>query len=306
MSVSTREALSAPGIGADVPTATGVDADGVPASGMLTTGQALPSIFEPRYEALVDALVRDYFRAVTRKGLTRFTGAHFETLGGEWHERKTRNVITAGDLAAVSCLSVKVPGAAAVRVLQDEAMEITELLTAMPSVDATLWDVPEDVVVDPTAPASQLWHLLRRGRDGLGPTTTSKLMARKRANLIPVFDSVVQAVLGLPSSEGHWVTMRRLMQTEVEGGALHNRLAEAARRAGVGATVTPLRVFDVAVWYGYNPSTKVQSWVQELQDAVVAQGLMGQRWAPRHSRRRAEDHLRWRLASNGANQEGNT
>ncbi|WP_338752293.1 DUF6308 family protein [Janibacter alittae] len=248
---------------------------------MLAIGQPLPSIFEPRYEALVDALIRDYFFTVTRIGLKRFTGAHFETLGGEWYEPANRNVMTAGDLAAVSCLSVKVPGAAAIRVLQGQAKPISELLTAMPPIDATLWDVPESVVVDPEAPASQLWHLLRRGRDGLGPTTTSKLMARKRASLIPVFDTVVQEVLGLPSSANHWATMRKLMQTEVDGRALHSRLAESARRVGVDATVTPLRVFDVAVWYGYNPRTKVQSWVQKLQDTLVAEERLGQRWALR-------------------------
>lgn len=248
---------------------------------MLITGQALPSIFETPYEALLDALISDYFFTVTGKGVKRFTGAHFETLGGEWHQPATRNVITAGDLAAVSCLSVKVPGAAAVRVLQAQAADITGLLSAMPPVDATLWNVPDSVLNDPDAPASQLWHLLRRGRDGLGPTTTSKIMARKRANLIPVFDTVVQEVLGLPSSENHWATTRRLMQTEVDGHALHARLAECARRVGVDATVTPLRIFDVAVWYGYNPRRKVQSWVQKIQDALVAEGRMEQRWAPR-------------------------
>ncbi|QOK24268.1 hypothetical protein IGS73_07975 [Janibacter indicus] len=155
---------------------------------MLSEGQSLPSIFEPRYWPLVDALVEDYFLSVTSKGLKRFTGAHFETLGGEWHDFPTRNVMTAGDLIAVSCLSVKIPGAAAVRVLERQAGAISELLTAMPTVDATLWDLPEDAVANPEAPASQLWRLLRGGRDGLGPTTTSKLMARKRAHLIPVFD----------------------------------------------------------------------------------------------------------------------
>lgn len=97
-----------------------------------------------------------------------------------------------------------------------------------------------------------------------------------------MFDSVVQRVLGLSSSANHWVTMRRLMQAEVDGRPLHDRLAESARRAGVDATVTPLRVFDVAVWYGYNPRSKVQSWVQKLQDALLAEERMGQRWAPRH------------------------
>lgn len=249
---------------------------------MITTGQALPSIFEAPYEVLVDALISDYFFSTTRKGVKRFTGAHFETLGGEWHQPATRNVITAGDLAAVSCLSVKIPGVAAVRVLQAQAKDITGLLSAMPPVDATLWDVPESALNHPEAPASQLWHLLRRCRDGLGPTTTSKIMARKRAKLIPVFDTVVQEVLGLPSSENHWVTTRRLMHTEVDGRALHTRLAESARRVGVDATVTPLRIFDVAVWYGYNPRTKVQSWVQKIQGALVAEGRLEQRWAPRH------------------------
>ena len=58
----------------------------MPASGMLTVGQSLPSIFEPHYEPLVDALVEDYFLSVTSKGVKRFTGAHFETLGGGWHD----------------------------------------------------------------------------------------------------------------------------------------------------------------------------------------------------------------------------
>lgn len=144
-------------------------------SGMALSDSALPSIFEPEYQALVDALVHDYFNTSTRKGLPRFTGSHFETLGGDWNDHNTQNVITAGDLAAVSCLSVKVPGAAAIRVLEREAKEITELLSAMPPLGATLWQEPQDVLANPASPAPKLWRLLRSGRDGLGPTTTSKL-----------------------------------------------------------------------------------------------------------------------------------
>lgn len=248
---------------------------------MLSTGQDLPSIFAPDYEALVDALVQDYFCSNTSSGLHRFTGAHFETLSGNWDEPETQNVITAGDLAAVSCLSVKVPGASAIRVLEGQAHEIAKLLSAMPAVDATLWGVPEEAVVDAQAPASQLWHLLRKARDGLGQTTTSKIMARKRANLVPVFDSVVQSVLGIPSSKDHWEMMRRLMCTSVAGYPLYQRLTETAGRVGLSATVTPLRVFDVAVWYGYNPRSKLQSWVHEIQDALIAEQRMSQRWMPR-------------------------
>lgn len=240
----------------------------------------VPSILQPTYAPLVDHLVRDYFRGLTLKGLRRFTGAHFETLSSSWHALETQNVITAGDLAAVSCLSVQVPGAAAVRLLEGQSQEITGLLASMPGVDETLWEVPEAVVADSDAPASQLWHLLRSGRDGLGPTTTSKLMARKRANLIPVFDSVVADALGLQSSKGHWRTTRQLMLTPVEGRPLHQRLADTARRVGLDATVTPLRVFDVVVWYAYNPRRKVQAWVREMHHGLLTSGQLEQEWAP--------------------------
>jgi len=240
----------------------------------------VPSILDPAYAVLVDHLVKDYFCSVTRKGLHRFTGAHFETLSGPWNDRETQNVITAGDLAAVSCLSVEIPGAAAVRILEDQAREISSLLNAMPSVDETLWEVPVESVADPDSPASRLWRLLRAGRDGLGPTTTSKIMARKRANLIPIFDSVLRDALRLESSEGHWLTMRRLTLAADGGRPLHERLADTARRVALPETVTPLRVFDVVVWYAYNPRPKVQSWVRQIQDALLAEGQLEQRWAP--------------------------
>lgn len=72
--------------------------------------------------------------------------------------------------------------------------------------------------------------------------------------------------------------MRELMLTPVAGQPLHQRLAE---RVGVGGVVTPLRVFDVAVWYAYNPRPKVQQWVQKIQDDLVAEKRIPQLWAPR-------------------------
>ncbi|WP_404813235.1 hypothetical protein [Janibacter indicus] len=68
--------------------------------------------------------------------------------------------------------------------------------------------------------------------------------------------------------------MRRLMRTEVEGRSLHDRLAESAHRLGLHATVTPLRVFDVAVWYGYNPRPKVQGWVQVSRLKLLGRPVM--------------------------------
>src|SRR5690606_21186258 len=116
--------------------------------------------------------------------------------------------------------------------------------------------------------ASQLWWLLRDEKDGLGRTTTSKLMARKRANLIPVFDSVVGGVLGLKNATGHWELMRALMVADGNGQPLHRYLHEMAADADLAPLVTPLRVFDVVVWYAHVPNGWVRRRAQEIADKI--------------------------------------
>lgn len=91
-----------------VPSGDGRVAGGVRASGMLTTDQALASIIEPRYEAVVDAIARDYVCSATRKGLHHRSAQRSGTFLGSGR---------------------------------------------------------------PKASSSRSWDLLRRGRDGLGPTT---------------------------------------------------------------------------------------------------------------------------------------
>ncbi len=175
-----------------------------------------------------------------------YTGGHFEDIGGRWNTPEAAFTITPADLVAVTCLSVSIPAHAAIRILGPEANAISALLHEIPT-DLDLWNALDEHL-DDDSPAGRLWRLLRGSRD-MGPTTTSKLIARKRARLAPIYDDVVRSELGLRNSRGYWTGMRDLLNREVEPGKpLHDHLTELAREAKLDPVVTPLRVLDVVVW----------------------------------------------------------
>ena len=236
---------------------------------------AMPTILEPEFAPLAVALLRDYYHGTN--GQSWFTGARFEAIGGSWNDPANANVITAGDVVALSCLSINLPGAAAVRILETQAGPIAEWLAAMPEIGFPLWEAT-DVEIGPKSAAAELWWLLRGGRDQVGRTTASKLMARKRADLIPIYDSVVASALGLTDANGYWETVRQLMLTSRDGSPLHERLRAMADDAELSALVTPLRVFDVLVWYGHNPRDVIKGRVQGLADGLIASGVLRERW----------------------------
>ncbi|WP_454857577.1 DUF6308 family protein [Promicromonospora soli] len=242
--------------------------------------RAMPAILEPEFAPLAAALLRDYYTATMSNGQPWFTGARFESLGGPWNDPSNADRFTAGDVVAVSCLSIDLPGAAAIRILETQAGSIGEWLAAMPRCGVPLWEV-SDSEIGPGSSAAELWWLLRDGKDGIGRTTASKLMARKRADLIPIYDSVVGTALGLANAEGHWETMRQLMLTSIDGAPLHQRLSAMSDEAGLAPLVTPLRVFDVLVWYAYNPNGAVKSRAQGFADELNGSGALLQAWDAR-------------------------
>jgi hypothetical protein len=168
-----------------------------------------------------------------------FTGAHFDRL-----PTMAGNRITSEDIVAVSCLSVHVPAAAAVEILSGQADEISTLLSCIP--DEDLEEVPTDQherLFGAGSAALGLWLLLRK-HVGIGPTTASKLMARKRPGLIPIYDSVVARVTGLDSSEGTWRAWHSALSSDE---ALKKRLARLRDSAGL-ERVPLLRILDVVLW----------------------------------------------------------
>ncbi|RBY91058.1 DUF6308 family protein [Blastococcus sp. TF02A-30] len=164
-----------------------------------------------------------------------YTGAHFDS----WAPRQNDpNAFTAEDLLAVSFLSVVVPPLAARELLDTRAAEFGALLREL-GPDRDLVAQAEPVTEE--QPASRLYRAVRR-LPGVGRTIGTKLLARKRPRLVPIYDSVVARVSGI--GDHHWEPLRQALQTD----DLHKHLLDLRDRAGLGPHVSALRVLDVVTW----------------------------------------------------------
>jgi hypothetical protein len=169
-----------------------------------------------------------------------FTGAHFESLGTPDPER-----MTAEDIVAVACLSIHVPARTAVGVLGKQRDKISDHLDGIPN-GVALEDIPfeeHDRYFGCDSSAHLLWWLLRR-HHGVGATTASKIMARKRPALIPIYDSVVGKATGFPNADGTWRAWHHAFATD---RAFTSRLRSLREAAGLDR-VSLLRILDVTLW----------------------------------------------------------
>lgn len=209
----------------------------------------LPSILS-EYE-IDDAaqLLADYY-ANYPDGRPRWTGSRFNNWAGGGDSPATRDQLSADDLVSVTFLSVKASGRAAIGLLEWKADEISALLASIP-VDLDLNDVPADRfedVLGQGSTAHRLWHVLRgteTGRWDIGPTTASKLMARKRPRLIPIYDSVVGPLMGLEDSTGQW---ERWHEVLTDNTGLPQRLTKIHGQSGISDPISRLRVMDIVLW----------------------------------------------------------
>ena len=165
-----------------------------------------------------------------------FSGRTFLSL-----EPNEPNSIGAADLLAVTTMD-EAYGPRAVRFLLESELRsaVEEHLQAIP-VDLDLWDAP-----DLTA-ATELWRLL----DGLpyvGATKASKLMARKRPRLIPVYDSIVGSTIA--TADRYWDVFAEFLQVE------HNReRIDAMRPSRLAEDELPtLRILDTLIWMRHSRS----------------------------------------------------
>ena len=169
-----------------------------------------------------------------------FTGAHFETLGTPEPEK-----VTGDDLVAVACLSIHVPVRAAMGVLDKQQEKISAHLGGIPH-GVALEDVPfgkHDEYFGDGSSAHSMWRLLR-GHHGVGATTASKIMARKRAALIPIYDSVVGKATDFANADGTWRAWHHAFATDSE---FTDRLRSLRGAAGL-EHVSLLRILDVTLW----------------------------------------------------------
>lgn len=176
-----------------------------------------------------------------------YTGAYFELIGSDDNPSER---FTAADLYAVSMLAVQVPAKAGIGILLEQAELFDSLLSRVP--DVHIKDLsPEDfeLHLGSDSVALELWDRLRRNgateeRWKVGPTTASKIMARKRPHLIPIEDSVVDHV----TQRGKRDSWEMWWQAFREDGDYLETRAERLRQVVKRPSLSTLRVLDVLLW----------------------------------------------------------
>ena len=199
----------------------------------------LPRHLQDPDDELARLALRRYYNLAEYQRAEPFTGAHFDTWDSKGTQAEDSNLFTADDLVAVSFLSVDVKATAALTLLDTDASRFAELLRQLG---------PDRDLADEAEPWSDewagwvLWRELR-GLPDVGPTTASKLLARKRPRLRPIFDSVVAQVIG---SENVWEPLRVMLRQDSR--SLDKLLVRIRDEVGLPSQVSALRVFDVIAW----------------------------------------------------------
>lgn len=185
---------------------------------------------------------------------------------GAWFDRipsADQYAITSEDIVAVSMLSVDIPPRLSAWMLGDGAPLVRSLLEAIPIAerigDSDSWLVEN-------GPAWKLWYEIRAFTN-VGRTKTSKLLARKRPRLIPIYDSVVAKALGIESSKNTWVLWNEFMK-----GPGISEFREDAHNAGA-AHLSDLRIIDIVIWMRRHGASFI------TKDAVERQKMIPVRYS---------------------------
>jgi hypothetical protein len=209
----------------------------------------LPDILSEENVPKAAKLLRRYYLEEDEKTGLLSTGSSFDGWAGRGDTPDVRDRITDSDIVAVSMLSVTVPAKAAIGLLDPEvAAKVTKLLARIP-VDIKMSDLdPEKAQthLGKGSPAYDLWHILRAdGRWGIGATIASKIMARKRPHLIPIWDDIIGQVIGKRSSRDQWLNWHNLL---TDGSGLPDRLQRIHKESEVPQDLSELRIIDAILW----------------------------------------------------------
>ncbi|MFG2045648.1 DUF6308 family protein [Dactylosporangium sp. NPDC048998] len=191
-------------------------------------------------DAGAEHALRRYF---AEDAAERFSGRRFEMWRGGDDRADTRNVITDDDLVAIQMLNVKVPAEVAIHLLDGTlGRKISGLLAG---IDATteLGTAAAADLLNAGAPAYRAWQLLKQ-QHGIDYVIASKLLARKRPALIPVYDGVIRCRFGAPAQV--WRKLHGQLAADDE--RLRREAANLRTRANIPAAVSVLRVPDVVLW----------------------------------------------------------
>jgi len=186
-----------------------------------------------------------YFHGTPRQ----FSGSLFDSIGGGGDRSDIENQITREDVLAVAAVNAPVPaGVASLLLTQPASGRLATWLRHLPT-DIDLWDA-EDYTL---ATATKAWDEIRTIHEA-GTTSTAdggfaatKLLARKRPRLIPLYDEKVRAVVYLTEGASWWFSLRDAMRVDGEDNEVRFRVGAAMLEADVGY-VSVLRGLDVILW----------------------------------------------------------
>lgn len=177
---------------------------------------------------------------------TGHPGRWFEQIGTPEEQHRNRDRLTADDIVALSALNIRLPITVSARLLGADSAEISDLLATIPA-DADLWSMPRSEL-SPRSAAYRLFTKFRAmawngGEHGTSGVTASKLLARKRPRLIPIYDQQVSQLVDLGKGASWWISLREALTPEVR-----DHLQRAHDVAELGPRITPLRTLDVILW----------------------------------------------------------
>ncbi|WP_390892569.1 DUF6308 family protein [Prescottella equi] len=189
--------------------------------------------------AAVEVLRRYFTEPLVKTGYLR-SGARWDTWDSTGARGRDADTFTADDLVAVTMLSVDVSPDGAQILLRERVDEFGELLVAV-GPDRDLADEADELT--PESPVCRLEAALWTV-PSIGRTVASKLIARKRPRLFPIYDRVIGEVLG--TKQAHLEPVRTALRAD--DGALQRRLVSLREQAGLDEAVPALRILTVLAW----------------------------------------------------------
>lgn len=162
------------------------------------------------------------------------------------------------DLLAVALLDITWRPQVIRILLESGRQRFSEMLAKLPQA-TDLWEATDETMKD----IDVIWDELM-AIDGIGAASASKLLARKRARLCPISDSLVIKAVDVPGRT--WDVLRCLLQDPAA------RADVAGLRPAAAAGATVLRILDVALWVSHSRTAAAQ-WVRDRAGMITSAEL---------------------------------
>lgn len=187
-------------------------------------------------------LLQRYYAGLLGNGMG-FEGGWWDGFDPSRTRHSSPDEFTSDDLLATSLLSVPIDPSAVILIVGERTHDLTLALKTLGG-DRDLASL-SDSEVRHLEDNSTIWNTLRSIKS-IGPTTASKLIARKRPNLIPIFDQVISEAVYGGTSIDQWKRLHAALTAD--DAALNERLKSLRALAQLPEWISPLRIFDVIAW----------------------------------------------------------